>query len=155
VPIHASTASPIGSDDTGDTGERHLIDLWVCGSQAFKTSNKKAQAALEEVVRHTERLDNSGRLHTEVAEVTRWIREVDTLHAQGGIVQVSAVPPLVSSGVLRAALCPQEESVPDAIIRRIDGQLNNKSTTQRYQSHQQQDGNPSTHVTDSTSTVPF
>jgi hypothetical protein len=37
------------------------------GAQAFKASNKKAHTALEEVVRHTQRLDNSGRLHTEVA----------------------------------------------------------------------------------------
>ena len=46
--------------------------------QAFKASNKRAHTALQEVVRHTERLDHSGRLATEVGEVTRWIREVDT-----------------------------------------------------------------------------
>lgn len=81
----------------------------MCGSQAFKASNRKAHTALEEVVRHTERLDNSGRMHTEVAEVTRWIREVDTLHAQGGIVQVIAVPALVISRALRAVLSPHSE----------------------------------------------
>mmetsp|Transcript_47670 Transcript_47670/g.91012 ORF Transcript_47670/g.91012 Transcript_47670/m.91012 type:complete len:837 (+) Transcript_47670:329-2839(+) len=63
------------------------VRLKKLGATGIKPNNKKALEQLEEVCRLTQRVDNAGRLQTEVTELSRWLKEVEAVHSQGGLVQ--------------------------------------------------------------------